>query len=95
MDEGLRSELSKQGVFTVKMQELVTHRLSTARFWVYLGDAAHPYNVFDFTVNRKRDGPEQFLANYQGYLHADAFSGYDGLYLPDPRTAAARIIEVV
>jgi hypothetical protein len=79
---------------TVKMQELVTHRLSTARLWVYLGDAAHPYNVFDFTVNRKRDGPQQFLANYQGYLQADAFSSYDGLYLPDPRTAAARIIEV-
>jgi transposase len=79
---------------TVKLQELVTHRLSTARLWVYLGDAAHPYNVFDFTVNRKRDGPQQFLASYQGYLHADAFSGYDGLYLPDPRTATARIIEV-
>ena len=28
---------------TVKMQELVTHLLSTARMWVYLGDAAHPY----------------------------------------------------
>src|SRR5262249_53415260 len=36
---------------TVKMQELVTHHLTTARLWVYLGDAAHPYNVFDFTVN--------------------------------------------
>jgi transposase len=79
---------------TVKMQEVGTHLLSTARLWVYLGDAAHPYNVFDFTVNRKRDGPQQFLATYQGYLHADAFSGYDGLYLPDPRTAQARIIEV-
>jgi transposase len=79
---------------TVKMQELVTHLLSTARLWVYLGDATHPYNMFDFTVNRKRDGPQRFLANYQGYLHADAFSGYDGLYLPDPRTAAAGIIEV-
>jgi transposase len=79
---------------TVKMQELVTHLLSTARLWVYLGDAAHPYNVFDFTVNRKRDGPERFLADYQGYLQADAFSGYDGLYLPDPHTAAARITEV-
>jgi transposase len=79
---------------TVKLQELGTHLLSTARLWVYLGDAAHPYNVFDFTVNRKRDGPERFLASYRGYLHADAFSGYDGLYLPDPRTAQARIIEV-
>src|SRR5207244_3863639 len=79
---------------TVKMQELVTHLLSTARLWVYLGDAAHPYNVFDFTLNRKRDGPQRFLANYHGYLHADAFSGYDGLYLPGPRTAQARIIKV-
>jgi transposase len=79
---------------TVKMQELVSHVLSTARLWVYLGDAAHPYNVFDFTRNRKRDGPQQFLATYQGYLHADAFSGYDGLYLPDPRTATSRILEV-
>jgi transposase len=79
---------------TVKMQELVIHLLSTARVWVYLGDATHPYNVFDFTVNRKRDGPQQFLVNYRGYLHADAFSGYDGLYLPDPRTATAPIIEV-
>src|SRR5690242_3472518 len=50
--------------------------------------------VFDFTLNRRRDGPQKFLANYQGYLHADAFSGYDGLYLPDPRSAAARIVEV-
>ncbi len=62
--------------------------------WAYLGDAAHPYNVFDFTLNRRRDGPQQFLAGYQGYLHADAFSGYDCLYLPDPLTTQARIIEV-
>src|SRR5262249_49564557 len=78
----------------VKLQELVTHRLSTARLWAYLGDAAHQYNVFDFTVNHKRDGPQQFLANYRRYLQADAFSGYDCLYLPDPRTAQARIIAV-
>jgi transposase len=79
---------------TVKLQDPKTHLLSTARLWGYLGDAAHPFNVFDFTVNRKRDGPVQFLANYQGYLHADAFSGYDCLYLPDPLTSQARIVEV-
>lgn len=78
----------------VKMQELLTHVLSTARLWGYLGDAAQPYNVFDFTPNRKRDGPQQFLAGYRGYLHADAFSGYDGLYLPDPLSTQARILEV-
>jgi transposase len=50
--------------------------------------------VFDFTISRKRDGPQKFLGNYRGYLHADAFSGYDCLYLPDPLTTQARIIEV-
>jgi transposase len=65
-----------------------------ARFWVYIGDRTHPYNVFDFTVNRKRDGPQKFLADFHGYLHADAFSGYDALYLPSPRGDAAPIIEV-
>ena len=78
----------------VKMQLPVTHQLSTARLWAYLGDAPSPYHVFDFTLTRQRDGPRQFLATYQGYLHADAFSGYDRLYLPDPRTATARIVEV-
>jgi len=79
----------------VKMQVgAPSRRLDTARLWTYLGDAAHPYNVFDFTPNRKRDGPQTFLANFQGYLQADAFSGYDGLYLPSPRDGVARIIEV-
>ena len=64
-----------------------------ARFWVYLGDKQHPYNVFDFTLNRRRDGPAHFLKNYRGYLHADAFSGYDGLYLPKPGGGGA-IVEV-
>src|SRR5581483_2194188 len=54
----------------------------------------HPYNVFDFTPNRKRDGPQTFLADFTGYLQADAFSGYDALYLPSPRDGKARIIEV-
>jgi transposase len=50
------------------------------RFWVYIGPAAFPYDVYDFTENRQRDGPAQFLANYAGYLQADAFSGYDAIF---------------
>jgi transposase len=65
-----------------------------ARFWIYWGDRTHPYNVFDFTLNRKRDGPQTFLADFHGYLHADAFSGYDALYLPDPRDGTMPIREV-
>ena len=51
-----------------------------ARLWIYFGDYLHPYNVFDFTMSRKRDGPSQFLKGFRGYLQADAFSGYDGIY---------------
>jgi transposase len=51
------------------------------RFWIYIGPRAFPLDVYDFTDNRKRDGPAQFLANYAGYLQADAFSGYDGIYM--------------
>ena len=30
-------------------------KTGNARMWVYLGDDAHPYNVFDFTLNRCHD----------------------------------------
>jgi transposase len=49
----------------------------TGRFWVYIGDAPHPYVVYDYTPRRTRDGPERFLKEFHGYLQADAFSGYD------------------
>ena len=28
-----------------------------------------------------RDGPARFLAGFEGYLHADAYGGYDHIYL--------------
>ncbi len=59
-----------------------------AYLWVYLGDNEHPYTIYDFTWTRCRDGPERFLDGYKGYLQADAFSGYEGLY------AGGAIIEV-
>src|SRR3989454_5472048 len=46
-----------------------------ARMWVYVGDPDHPYNVFDFTLDRGRDGPKQFLKDYTQVLLADAYDG--------------------
>ena len=63
---------------------------STGRFWVYIGDAQHPYSVYDFTMSRSRDGPAEFLKDYRGFLQADAYGGYDGIYLD----SQGRIIEV-
>ena len=50
------------------------------RLWVYLGDADHEGVVFDYTPDRSRDGPQRFLGEYQGYLQADAYAGYDEIY---------------
>ena len=50
------------------------------RIWCYLGDEAHPYTVYDYTPNRKRAGPVTWLGNYEGYLQADAYSGYDEVF---------------
>ena len=36
----------------------------STRMWVYVGDEANPYNVFDFTLNRGREGPKEFLKDY-------------------------------
>lgn len=52
----------------------------TARLWTYVGDWRHPCTVYDYTTSRKRDGPQQFLDGYAGYLAADAYGGYDGIY---------------
>jgi transposase len=54
---------------------------SQGRFWVYIGDDQHPYSVYDFTMSRARDGPAAFLKDYRGFLQADAYGGYDGIFL--------------
>jgi transposase len=55
-------------------------RTRTGRLWTYVGDARHPYTVYDYTPTRSRDGPEAFLQAFRGYLQADAYSGYDHFY---------------
>jgi len=61
------------------MPMLRTGHCAKARMWVYVGDEPHPYNVFDFTLSRGRDGPKYFLKDYNQVLLADAYGGYDGV----------------
>jgi len=56
-------------------------KAKSARMWIYQGDEAHPYNVFEFTESRQRDGPARFLKDFRGTLLADAYGGYDGIVL--------------
>ena len=59
-----------------------------ARMWVYVGDETQPYNVFDFTLSRGRDGPVRFLKDYNQVLLADAYGGYNGVVVLNQMTRA-------
>ncbi|WP_202920213.1 IS66 family transposase [Urbifossiella limnaea] len=54
--------------------------LRTAYAWVYLGDAANPYTLFDLTAGRRQEFPQAFLAGYRGFVHADAYDGYNAVH---------------
>lgn len=72
----------------VKIRDAHQGLKRTGYFWPYVGDDLHPWTAFDYTPTQCRDGPERFLGDFRGYLHADAHSVYDGLY------ADGRIVEV-
>jgi hypothetical protein len=53
-----------------------------------VGDEACPYNVFDFTLNRGRDGPKCFLKDYRQVLLANSYGGYNGVVAGNQITRA-------
>ena len=59
-----------------------------ARMWVYVGDQTNPYNVLDFTLNRSREGPKEFLKDYTQVLLADGYGGYNGVVAGNAITRA-------
>ena len=53
----------------------------TGRMWVYVGGGTGPpYRVFEFTMDRSKKRPKEFLKGFQGHIHADAYQGYDDLF---------------
>jgi transposase len=54
----------------------------TGRMWAYRS-VELKLNVFDFTVSRHRDGPDEFLVNsgFTGTMIADCYSGYHAITL--------------
>ena len=61
----------------------------TGRVWVYVrddrpfGGKDPPAALFYASRDRTREHPERHLVGYAGILQADAFDGYNRLYLPD------------
>jgi transposase len=72
----------------VKVQDHQGKGIKTGRLWVQIGDHNHRYTVYDYTPDRSGEGPRRVFQGFKGYLQADAYSAYDGLF------ADGTIIEV-
>jgi transposase len=55
--------------------------IKTGRLWVQIGDSDNTFLVYDYTPDRGAAGPERIFRGYRGYLQADAYAGYDTLFL--------------
>jgi transposase len=68
---------------------LAKGQTETGRVWVYVrddrpfGGKDPPAALFYASRDRTRQHPERHLATYAGILQADAFDGYNRLYLPN------------
>lgn len=68
---------------------LAKGKTDTGRAWVYVrddlpfGGASPPAALFHASRDRSGDHPERHLKQFTGILQADAYAGYNRLYLPD------------
>ena len=73
----------------VKMLSPGNKRTRTARAWAYVRDErpwngqAPPCAWYQFTIDRKGDHPVSHLSDYKGCVHADGYSGFNGVYGED------------
>ena len=87
-EELKRAVLERDILFTddsiIPLQVKGNGRVKKARLWVYVrGGPGPPLSVFDFSRDRSKKRPLNFLGDYQGYIHADAYGGYDELFRKD------------
>lgn len=73
----------------VKMQAPGNKKTKTARVWTYVRDerpwsgSSPPCAWYQFTIDRKGEHPVSHLAGYKGWVHADGYSGFNGLFGQD------------
>jgi transposase len=58
------------------------HRCVNGNLFVYIGDAGHPLNIFDFQENQSAKGIHEFLDGYHGKIQCDAHKNYDAVFAP-------------
>ena len=73
----------------VKMQAPGQKKTKTARVWTYVRDErpwagqSPPCAWYQFTIDRKGEHPVSHLSGYKGWVHADGYSGFNGLFGDD------------
>lgn len=73
----------------VKMLAPGNKKTRTARVWAYVRDEhawsgqAPPCAWYQFTADRKGDHPVSHLSGYKGWVHADGYAGFNGLFADD------------
>ena len=79
--EVLKSQVVQNDDTPVKVQDHDGKGLKTGRLWASVGDHNNPYVVYHYTPDRSGAGPAAIFQGFEGYLQADAYSAYDGLYI--------------
>jgi transposase len=75
-------------------------KTKTGRLWVAArderpwGSGVPPAVFYRYSADRKSEHAEALLAGCRGFLHADAYAGFNNLYRPDPLTGDVRLVEV-
>src|SRR5450755_2481801 len=75
---------------------LAQGKTDTGRCWIYVrddkpfGGAGPPAAMFYYSRDRRGEHPQAHLAGYAGILQADAYDGYNKLYLADRKPGPVR-----
>jgi transposase len=81
--EHMKEELGKASFLQTDDTPVVVLKRDVGNFkgrlWAYL-DPEGRQVVYDATPTHEAKGPEAFLTGFRGYLQADAYTGYDGLF---------------
>ena len=85
-----RHVLNAEAIFAddtpVKLLNPGAGKTKTARLWAYVRDErpwmgeAPQAAWYQFSPDRKGVRPRQHLANYEGWMHADGYAGFEDLY---------------
>lgn len=64
------------------MQEVGRKNTTSSYMWIYSSGqySQYPIRIFEYQPGRSGSYPQKFLKGFQGFLHSDAYSGYNKVH---------------